>query len=113
MTDTFTKALAVATGVLSTTRAVRLVIDDDYPPVLAFKRWFVTKVGGEPWADIVDCPWCCAPYIAAPATLWGAITYASDNKVNRWAWWLVNGWSALSFAAAYISLRDIPAESRS
>jgi hypothetical protein len=110
--DHFILAVAILVGVLAVTRAVRLIVDDDYPPVLWAKRHFVRRVG-EPWSDVVECPWCAAPYVAAPAVAWFALLIAQPSWTwLAWAWWLVNSWAAVSWVAAYLSLRDIPPESR-
>lgn len=110
--DIFTKGLALVTGTLSVSRAVHLVLDDDWPVIKALREWWIDHTSTE-WHDVIECPWCAAPYIAAPAVLWGgALVAFPTNKVNNWAWWLVNGWAALSFAAAYINLRDVPPKSR-
>ena len=104
--------LAIITGVLAVCRVVRLIVDDDYPPVLWAKKRYIAKVG-QPWSDVVECPWCCAPYVAAPAVAWFAACVALEEWVWLvWAWWIVNAWAAVSWVAGFVSLRDIPPESR-
>lgn len=106
--------LGIITGLLALARAVRLVVDDDYPPMLWAKKRYINKVGADSqWVDIMECPWCCAPYLAAPAVGWFATLVAWPGATwNIWLWWLVNAWAAVSWIAAYLSLRDIPPESR-
>lgn len=104
--------LAVVVGVLAVTRATHLVVDDTYPPIEKFRQWYVTKVPDE-WGPLVECPWCAAPYIALPAVIWFASLIAfPDWTVNLYIWWIVNGWAAASWVAAFLTLRDVPPENR-
>jgi hypothetical protein len=104
--------LAVIVAVLAVTRATRLIVDDSFPPVDAFRLWFQRKMPGR-WAELIDCPWCTAPYLALPAVLWFASLIAfPDWTVNHYIWWIVNGWAAISWLAAYLTMRDVPPESR-
>lgn len=93
---------AVVVAVLSVARLTRLLTQDTYPPVAAIRSWWtrVTKDGD--WADLATCPFCAAPYIAAVVLAWGLLT---DLQV---AWWVVNGWLALSYLAAMVVVRDTP-----
>lgn len=57
---------------LSTFRIARFITADDYPlwaPVRAriTRRWPPTPGA---WSEIVLCPWCCSPYIAAGLLVW-------------------------------------------
>ena len=99
-------------AVLAVTRATRLIVDDTYPPVLWAKGKFVNAVG-EKWAELVECPWCTAPYLAALEVAWvGLLVRFPHWSANTWIWWLVNGWAALSWLAAYLTVRDIPPDQR-
>ena len=112
MRPEFTLLLMVVTGLVALARATRLVVDDAYPPMERIRAWYVNRTS-EAWNPLVECPWCAAPYLAVPAVAWFAITYHfTDWTVNTWIWWLVNGWAAASWLAAYLTLRDIPPESR-
>ena len=112
MSREFVTVLMIVTAVLALTRAVRLLVDDSYPPIEALRRWYLAHTSEE-WNPLIECPWCVAPYLALPAVIWGAITWANPTwAVNNWAWWLVNGWAAASWLAAYITLRDIPVDQR-
>lgn len=102
----FTIALIV--GVLAVTRVVRLIVDDSYPPVEKFRQWYVAKVP-ERWGTLVECPWCAAPYVAAPAVAWFAALVARPSWTWLvWTWWIVNGWAAVSWLASFLTLRDEP-----
>lgn len=104
----FTVALIVL--VLAVTRATRLIVDDTYPPVERFRQWFVGKVPDE-WGKLVECPWCCSPYLALGAVGWFTLLVAFPSWTWLvYVWWIVNGTGALSWMAAFLTLRDEPAE---
>lgn len=104
--------LAVVVATLAVTRATRLVVDDTYPPIEHFREWFVNKVPDE-WGPLVECPWCSAPYLALPAVAWLATLFAfPDWTANIYIWWIVNGWAAISWLAAFLTVRDIPPDQR-
>lgn len=91
---------AVITGIVSAGRLTRLLVNDDWPPVvkarIAWDR--LTKDG--PWSKLAHCPWCAAPYISAMILLWGV----ASNL--HWTWWIFNGWLAGSYAASWIVFHD-------
>lgn len=104
--------LAVAVGVLAVARVVRLVVDDEYPPVLKVKEAYLRHAPLD-WQPLVECPWCVAPYVALPAVLWFASLVAwPDATWNVYLWWIVNGWAAVAWAAAWLTLRDVPPDQR-
>lgn len=105
--------LGIIVGVLALTRAVRLVVDDEYPPMTRVREWYCRHTS-EDWNPLIECPWCAAPYLAVPATAWFATLVAFPTwTVNNWIWWLVNGWAAASWVAAFATVRDIPPDQRS
>lgn len=125
--DPFMLVLAIITGLLAVTRVTRLIVDDDYPPIVWLKDryvvWLVRKFRAEEsnenarradrWAKLVECPWCTAPYVALPAVVWFALLVQFPTwTVNNWLWWCVNGWAAASWVAAFATLRDQPPDSR-
>lgn len=104
--------LAVAIGVLAATRLVRLIVDDDWPPIMRARDRYVNRVSAE-WAPLVECPWCVGVYVALPATLWFASLVAWPGATwNLYLWWICNGWMALAWAVAWLNLRDLPPEAR-
>lgn len=108
----FVLVLAIVTGVLALARAVRLVVDDTYPP-MEKGREFLLRHLPTSWHELVECPFCVAPYLALPAVGWFATLIAWPHATaNLWVWWLVNSWAAVSYVAAMITTRDIPPESR-
>ena len=95
---------ALLIGVLAVARAARLVVFDDYPPMVWLRRRWYVLVGDSDWKKLVDCAFCAAPYLAAADIAWA---WVSDF---HWTWWLVNGWAALSYVAAIVVARDEPPE---
>lgn len=105
--------LGIIVGTLALTRALRLVVDDEYPPMVRAREWYCRHTPEE-WNPLIECPWCAAPYLALPAVIWFASLVAfPTNTVNNWAWWIINGWAAGSWVAAYLTVRDIPPDQRS
>jgi hypothetical protein len=94
--STFVWIAAFVLAVGGTARLTRLVTVDHYPPAAAIRRWWegVTKFG--PWSILATCFYCAAPYLAALNLAWA---YIWDLQT---AWWLVNGWLALSYAASIV-----------
>lgn len=110
--DPFPLLLAIAVGVLAVARAVRLVVDDSWPPIKRAREWYVDRASVD-WQPLVECPWCVSVYFSLPAVLWFASLVAWPHaEWNLWLWWILNGWAALSWAVAYLCLRDVPPESR-
>jgi len=110
--EPFPLLLAVVVGTLAAARVVRLVVDDDWPPVAKLREWYVTKAT-EQWQPLIECPWCVGVYVAGPAVVWFASLVAwPDATANLYAWWIVNGWLAVAWAAAYLCLRDVPPDQR-
>jgi hypothetical protein len=112
LTDPFTFLVAGLVLILAVERVLRLVVDDDYPPMVWAREKFVNAVP-EKWGKLVECPWCAAPYIAAGFLAWTAIDYRWMFGYGlHWTWWLFNAWLAISWIASWLSLRDVPPESR-
>lgn len=104
--------LAVIVGLLAVARIVRLVVDDDWPPVKRGREWFVERASVD-WQPLVECPFCVSIYFALPAVLWFASLIAWPGADwNHWLWWIVNGWLAVAYVAAMVNLRDTPKEER-
>ena len=99
MTDPHWVAAAIV-AVFATARLTRLITADEYPPSVALRMWWDKTTHDGPWAKLVHCHWCAAPYVAAPVLATGALTDF------HWAWWTVCGWLALAYTAAIIVERD-------
>ena len=92
--------LAIVVAVLSTARLTRLVTQDVYPPAAWFRnRWRAWTRDGD-WSELVTCPFCAAPYLAAGVLAWGLLSGP------HWTWWAFNGWLALSYLASMIVAQD-------
>lgn len=91
---------AAVIGVLSIGRLTRLLVNDEFPPVVWFRiKWDgITKDGS--WSKIVHCPWCAAPYFSAIIIAWAVL---SDL---HWTWWAFNGWLASSYVSSWIVFHD-------
>lgn len=100
-----TLVAAFVVGTIAVARMTRLVVDDDWPPMLALRRAWDRHVHGS-WAPLVECPFCVSPYIAAVTIGWAVL---SDL---HWSWWLFHGWLAVAYLAAMLNTRDIPVEER-
>lgn len=89
-------------AVLGTARVVRLVVFDDFPPIVWVRIKWADLTDGTPWTKLTECGYCNAPYFAAANLAWA---YFSDL---HWSWWLFNGWLALSYVAPIVVSYDQP-----
>lgn len=97
----FVLVVAGIVGALSTGRLTRLLVNDTYPPMKRVRALYLRMIrGNEEWAPLVECPWCAAPYFAAPILAWAVLSEL------HWSWWVVNGWLALSYVASWIVFHD-------
>jgi hypothetical protein len=96
----FLYAAAALVGVLSAARLTRLLVNDDFPPIVWFRtKWDgITKDGD--WSKIVHCMWCASPYFSAMILAWGVLSHL------HWTWWVFNGWMAGSYIASWIVFHD-------
>jgi hypothetical protein len=100
--DPITLIFMAVIAVMSVGRMTRFVVDDDHPWFIPLRGWYIRHAPGT-WGELITCAFCTAPYFAAPVVLWA---WLSDL---HWSWWLVNGWLALSYGAAILNRRDVPA----
>lgn len=107
---TLTLIAAFVVGTLAVARATRLWVDDDWPPVMAIRNWYLSKVSME-WMDLATCPFCAAPWFALADLGLGWLSYNEDGKLDWW-WWLPNIWFAVAYLAAMVTTRDLPPEQR-
>ena len=101
----FVLIAAFVVGVLAVARITRLIVDDTFPPVRAATDWYIRHTP-EKWGALVECPWCVAPYITVVDMAWAWSTGL------HWTWWFGNVWAAVSWLAAWLTLRDIPPDQR-
>ena len=96
---------ATLVGIMSVARTARLLIYDDFPPMVWLRiRWFALFSDDNPWRKLAECQFCLTPYLSAGMLAWA---WASDT--NTW-WWVINGVWAASYLAAMIVAYDQPAE---
>lgn len=95
---------AFVVGTISVARTARLLIHDDFPPMVWLRLKFFTKVGDTPWAKLMDCPFCQAPYLSLGMFVWA---WLSDLA---WWWWVPNTWWSMAYLAAILFARDEPPE---
>jgi hypothetical protein len=97
-----TLILYIVVGVVGSARVVRLVVNDDFPAIVKFRIWWDNHVTGL-WNKLMHCMWCLAPWVvgldigaAYLFDLWG---------IQLW-WFIVNGWLAASYVAAWLVYHD-------
>lgn len=103
MTVDLTLISAFVVGSIAVGRLTRLAVDDDFPPVVWLREWYITHVP-ESWADLAVCAFCISFWIALANTAWA---FVSDL---HWTWWAFNVTFAGAYLAAVINVRDIPAD---
>lgn len=96
---------AFVVGALAVARITRLIVDDEFPPVLHVTDWYRLHVS-QPWEKLVECPWCVSPYIALIDIIW------AWTSGLHWSWWLGNVWAAVAWIAGWLTVRDIPPDQR-
>lgn len=60
-----TSAPEAVIDAVAVARLTRLVQEDDVWPMPEVRAWWLTRVGDSRLADLVSCPWCLSPYVAA------------------------------------------------
>lgn len=90
---------AVLVGILASARLTRLLTQDTWPPSVWVRiKWTEITEDG-PWSDLVECPWCAAPWIVAVNLMVALLT---DLHA---AWWIFNGWMAASLVVAWVTIK--------
>lgn len=95
---------AFIVGTIGVGRMGRLVVDDDYPPMVWFRRKWDGFWKQSPWVALIECYFCVSPYFAAASIAWASLSGL------HWSWWLFHGWLAASYLSAMLNTRDIPPE---
>lgn len=101
MTVDLTLIAAFVVGSLAIGRVTRLVVDDDFPPVMWLRGWYI-RTAPEAWAELVGCAFCISFWIALANTTWA---YLSDL---HWTWWFANLTFASAYVGAMVNRRDVP-----
>lgn len=109
-------AFAFFINVFAVARLTRLVVDDDFPPVMDLRaRWYklwTDKDGNlsgrrAMWAEGLDCAFCVSFWIALVNGLFAWLSFNGDGKLDWW-WWVPNLIFAGAYLAAMINKRDLP-----
>lgn len=111
-TDPLTLTAALILGTIAVARATRLAVSDAYPPAVWVRERWVNATGSRArtrdWAPLLECPFCFAPYAAAVDLTWALVTGLEWGPWWASAWWVVNVWAAVSYAASMLVVRDEP-----
>ena len=88
--------VAILVVVLSAGRLTRLLVADEWPPSIWVRmRWdSLTRDG--PWSKGAHCHWCFGPWATLAVGGWGLL-----SGFNL-AWWLANGWLAVSYLVSIL-----------
>ena len=97
-----TLVLYAVVGIISSARVTRLLMSDDFPPVVKFRVWWDGKVTGL-WNKLMHCMWCLAPRVVL---LNIALAYVLDRYGLQLWWFLANGWLAAAYASAWLVYHD-------
>ncbi len=115
-----TTVAAFIVGVIAVSRLTRLIVDDDWPPMVwlrgaylrALASLFHADQGDQQarratsWYHLVECPFCVAPWLAL-----GSLGWAWGSGL-AWHWWVFHLWLAAAYLAAILNVRDIPQDAR-
>lgn len=112
-----TYAVAFGLAVVAAGRFTRLVVHDDWPPMVWLRERYLMATCGttDPeevfgWGKLVTCPFCWAPWPVLVDLGWAAWSGLDTSQPWGVAWWLANLWFAGSYLAAMVVLRDEPPE---
>jgi hypothetical protein len=108
---TYTPYLLTVAFLLATVavaRGTRLLTYDDMPLFTPIREWWVKHTGK--WSSLFLCQFCMAPYLAAGDLAWALLSDIDWFTFWGAAWWIVNGWAALSYLAAMLISRDEPSD---
>lgn len=109
-TDPLTLAAAAVLSVLAVARVTRLVVFDDYPPVVYLRQRYRQLVGYGAWEGLVTCPFCFAPWAMLASVLWAWFGGLDPSSWSGGLWWLGHLWFGLAYAASMVVVRDEPPE---
>lgn len=99
---------AFLVGALATGRISRALYHDAFPPSAWLRAKWDLLTEGSDWNLLLHCPWCITHWVAAVTVGWWIV-----GLFVPWlaiAWWVWNGWWALSYVASMIIVRDEPEE---
>jgi hypothetical protein len=102
---------AAIVGILSVARTARLVVWDEYPPMIWLRDRWDERIGEDGWGKLIHCQFCATPYMAVVMFVWGYLVLggvAGDTWSAEWWWWAVNGVWGGSYLAAIVVAYDQP-----
>lgn len=100
LTELAVYAVAFLLGSAGAARMVRLVTQDNFPPAEWLRlRWAMLTKEGK-WSDLIECPWCFAPYATAINVTWAVLSNL------HWSWWIANVVAASAYLASWIVVHD-------
>jgi len=100
--DLVTLVLYIVVGVIASARITRLIVADDYPLVVRIRIWWDNHITGM-WNKLLHCPWCFAPWTVLVV---GFLAWLCDYYGLQTVWFVVFGWFAASYAAAWVVYHD-------
>lgn len=103
---------AIIIGVLSVARTARLIVWDEYPPMIWLRTKWDERIGEEGWGKLIHCQFCATPYLAVGMFVWAAVAFERFAPTDLWSatwwWFVVNGVWGLSYLSAMIVAYDQP-----
>lgn len=103
----------VLVTIVSAARLSRLLVIDKFPPIKRVRTWYEDKTDGSDWQWLALCAFCMAPWVMVFVFGTGLAAGVYGDPLGRpedhWAflaWWLFNGWMAMSYLAASYVARD-------
>lgn len=92
--------VAFVVGTLSAGRITRLIVHDDFPPVVWLRIKWDDKTDGSGWNKLLHCHWCFSMWAAAPIGIWAWLSNLHTS------WWVFNAIMAAAYVAPMIVERD-------
>lgn len=100
MTELVLWILAFIVGSLSAGRITRLLVHDDFPPVVWFRIKWDDKTDGNGWNKLFHCHFCLSFWTVLPIGAWA---WLSELHAS---WWVFNTIMAATYVVPMIVERD-------
>lgn len=95
-------AVAGLVSVIGVARIVRLIVFDDFPPVVRLRDWWIKVTGNGPWSKLVKCGFCLSVWITPISWVWA---WASNL---HWTWWVAHVLVTCMYLSAIVVAYDQP-----
>lgn len=92
--------VAFVVGTLSAGRITRLIVHDDFPPIVWLRIKWDNKTDGSGWNKLLHCHWCFSMWAVVPIGLWAWLSNLHTS------WWVFNALMAAAYVAPMIVERD-------